>query len=87
MRLGALLLMGTALLAPTLAAQGRKPLAWERLAPLDWQVGARPASEPLSPIGCVAPKPAALSLDESIPAAINAANTALARSSESVIFD
>ena len=38
MRLGALLLTGAALAAPTLAAQARPGLAWERQPPLDWQV-------------------------------------------------
>ncbi len=47
MRLGALLLTGAALLAPILAAQGRKPLAWECLAPLDWQAGGRPLADPI----------------------------------------
>ncbi len=39
MRLGALLLIGAALAAPSLAAQGHQALPWERLPPLDWQVG------------------------------------------------
>jgi hypothetical protein len=46
-RLGTLLLTGAALLASSLAAQGRKPLAWERIAPLDWQVGARALPDPI----------------------------------------
>jgi hypothetical protein len=37
-RLGALLLTLAALAAPTLQAQGHPGLAWERVAPLDWQV-------------------------------------------------
>ncbi|NWJ42047.1 MAG: hypothetical protein HXX12_13880 [Geothrix sp.] len=40
MRLGALFLTVAVLAAPGLAAQGRQPLPWEGLAPLDWQ--ARP---------------------------------------------
>lgn len=39
MRLGALLLTGAALAASCLAAQGHLTLPWERLSPLDWQVG------------------------------------------------
>ncbi len=42
MRLGTLLLIGIALAAPSLAAQGHPVLAWERVQPLDWQAG--PAS-------------------------------------------
>jgi hypothetical protein len=38
-RLGALLLTGAALVAPSLAAQGHPSLAWERASPLDWQAG------------------------------------------------
>ncbi len=38
MRLVALLLMTAALAAPTLAAQGRQTLPWEKIQPLDWQV-------------------------------------------------
>jgi hypothetical protein len=39
-RLGALLLTGAAALAaPSLAAQGHQSLPWERVSPLDWQVG------------------------------------------------
>ena len=49
MRLGTLLLTGATLLASCLAAQGRKPLPWERIAPLDWQVGTRPPSDPPAP--------------------------------------
>lgn len=39
MRLGALFLIGAALAAPQLAAQGRQSLPWEKLLPLDWQSG------------------------------------------------
>ena len=48
MRLGTLLLTGAALSASSLVAQARQPLAWERLAPLDWQVsyGLLPAGTP-----------------------------------------
>jgi hypothetical protein len=45
-RLGTLLLTLAALAAPSLLAQGRPPLPWEHLAPLDWQPGARPGDEP-----------------------------------------
>jgi len=38
-RLGALFLTAAALAAPQLAAQGRQPLPWESLQPLDWQAG------------------------------------------------
>ncbi|WLT30745.1 hypothetical protein [Geothrix sp. PMB-07] len=44
MRLGTLLL-STALLAPTLSAQGRPRLAWEGLPPLEWQSGDRPQAD------------------------------------------
>ncbi|MDP1831020.1 MAG: hypothetical protein Q8K67_03095 [Geothrix sp.] len=43
MRLGALLLTGAALTAPSLVAQGRPFLPWERMSPLDWQAGAEAA--------------------------------------------
>jgi len=64
-RLGALLLTGAALLAPNLAAQGRKPLPWEQLAPLDWQVGARPRQDPAPepPLASTGPLVASLSGD------------------------
>ena len=39
MRLVPLLLMAVALAAPTLSAQGRQTLPWEKVQPLDWQVG------------------------------------------------
>lgn len=39
MRLGTLLLMGAALAASHLVAQGRPSLAWEKSLPLDWQSG------------------------------------------------
>ncbi len=42
MRLGTLLLTVAALAAPSLAAQGHQALAWERVSPLDWQVGSGP---------------------------------------------
>lgn len=52
MRLGAFLLMGAALAASSLAAQGHQALPWERLAPLDWQVGSGPgrAEAPSDPV-------------------------------------
>ena len=53
MRLDALFLTVAALTAPTLAAQGRQLLPWERMAPLDWQAGFQPAldspTEPMAP--------------------------------------
>ena len=39
MRLGSLFLTGAALAAPSLAAQGRPALPWEKVLPLDWQAG------------------------------------------------
>ncbi len=39
MRLGALFLTVATFAAPKLAAQGRQPLPWEGLQPLDWQTG------------------------------------------------
>lgn len=42
MRLGTLLLTGAALVGPSLLAQGHASLPWERLLPLDWQVGPGP---------------------------------------------
>ncbi len=44
MRLDALLLTAAALAAPSLKAQGRQPLPWERTVALDWQAGSSPAS-------------------------------------------
>jgi hypothetical protein len=49
-RLGALLLTLATLAAPGLAAQGRTPLPWERVAPLDWQVGAGASLLPGTPV-------------------------------------
>ena len=43
MRLGALLLTLAALAAPTLGAQGRPTLSWEKVMPLEWQSGTFPA--------------------------------------------
>ncbi len=37
MRLGARFLTVAALAAPTLVAQGHRPLPWENLQPMDWQ--------------------------------------------------
>lgn len=48
MRLGALLLSCAALAAPSLGAQGRPALAWERVAPVDWQASAGPSREEVS---------------------------------------
>ena len=39
MRLGTLLLISAALAGASLVAQGRQPLPWERLSPLDWHAG------------------------------------------------
>jgi hypothetical protein len=44
-RLGALFLTVAALTAPSLAAQGRNRLPWERLQPLSWQAGSPMAQE------------------------------------------
>ena len=49
MRLVALLLTAAASLAPTMAAQGRAHLPWERQLPLDWQAQARGSTETAEP--------------------------------------
>lgn len=65
MRLGALLLTGTALAAPSLAAQGRHPLPWEGLPALDWQAGpgAVPGEAPWAPDPSTGPVAAWISGD------------------------
>ena len=52
MRLGTLLL-ALGLAASDLAAQGRQPLSWERIPPLDWQAGS--AGNPAEPLGLPEP--------------------------------
>lgn len=65
MRLGTLLLTVAALSAPSLAAQGRPRLPWERLQPLDWQAGSRaaPDAAPWAPESSTGPVVASLSGD------------------------
>lgn len=63
MRLGTLLLIGAALGAPGLAAQGHPVLAWERASPLDWQAGpgSTRAGTPADPVPSTGPLEARLS--------------------------
>jgi hypothetical protein len=61
-RLGALLLISAALAASSLAAQGHPALPWERLSPLDWQVGSGPVrvETPADPVPSTGPLQAGL---------------------------
>ena len=57
MRLGTLLLTGAALAAQGLIAQGHPALSWERVSPLDWQVGpgSPPANTLADPVASTGP--------------------------------
>ena len=65
MRLGTLLLTGAALVGPSLLAQGHASLPWERLPPLDWQVGPGPVRNegPGGPVASTGPLEARLTGD------------------------